>query len=112
MRAQLLADGAVAVLCAGMGAHAASPAVLLEGCVALASLARDDEAVKKEVNDAGGLQLVIGALRAYKDNSELQRWGYKALRSLATEDALGTATRRGGKGKLYSQASKPANGAG
>ena len=81
----------------------------------LASLRGDrqyEEAVKKEVNDAGGLQLVIGALRAHKDNSELQRWGYKALRSLATEDALGTATRRGGKGKLYSQASKPANGAG
>ena len=40
------------------------------------------------IGQLGGIALVIKALRKHKQSSEMQRWGYKALRSLATANDL------------------------
>ena len=37
------------------------------------------------------MQLVIKALRTHKQHAGMQRWGYKALRSLATREDLNAA---------------------
>ena len=39
------------------------------------------------VAELGGVGLLTDALRLHKDDAEMQRWGYKALRSLTLERA-------------------------
>ena len=38
----------------------------------------------------GGVTLIIRALRRHKHHADMQRWGYKALRSLASSTDLAT----------------------
>eukprot|EP00966_Prymnesium_polylepis_P170043 3930814-Prymnesium_polylepis.1 len=49
IRAEMVAQGAVHIVCEGLRQHGESPQVQMEGSVCLASLAKDDERVKQQV---------------------------------------------------------------
>ncbi|KAL3929552.1 MAG: hypothetical protein SGPRY_001914 [Prymnesium sp.] len=88
LRIELIAQGAVHVVCEGLRRHASVVGVQLEGSVCLAALAKDDPHTKEVLTSLGGVAALIKALRTHKHHAEMQRWGYKALRSLASTSDL------------------------
>ena len=66
----------------------------LEGCITLASLAKEDEAVKQLIGRAGGPSLVQAAMQRHKKCSDLQRWGHKGLLAITPSEDYNQATQR------------------
>jgi hypothetical protein len=84
----------------GGGGASAMPAsasqggrVLKDAIVALRHLAYENDASKKRVMDAGGVEAVVAAMNVFADNSHVQRQACSAVVVFAVHSSLGDAAR-------------------
>ena len=94
MRTALLKQSAIELVCSMLKDNPDASGVQLEGCITLASLAKEDEAVKQLIGRAGGPSLVQAAMQRHKKCSDLQRWGHKGLLAITPSEDYNQATQR------------------
>ena len=94
MRTALLKQSAIELVCSMLKDHPDASGVQLEGCITLASLAKEDEAVKQLIGRAGGPSLVQAAMQRHKKCSDLQRWGHKGLLAITPSEDYNQATQK------------------
>ena len=107
LRAHFADLGAIELVIDTMRAHGSSAApagaalaggggggrVQKDAIVALRHLAYENDASKKRVLDAGGVEAVVSAMTAFGDNPHVQRQAAGAIALLAVHSALGDAAR-------------------